>query len=278
MNLSDPPQVAAADPLAAWRVAHEPYYCPSGPEVAQYEHAWRHRLPLLLKGPTGCGKTRFVEYMAWRLGRPLVTVACNEDTSAADLVGRWLLDAEGTRWHDGPLTLAARFGAICYLDEVVEARPDTTVIIHPLTDARRVLPLDKRGELLHAHPDFQLVVSYNPGYQSGARDLKTSTRQRFAALTFHYPAPEVEAAIVAHEAGIAPALAAQLVALAQRTRALCEQGLAEGVSTRLLVYAGQLLHDGLDARTSCHMTMTHALSDDPELVEAVRALVDASFA
>ncbi len=278
MNLSDPVHAQAADPLAAWRVPREPYYRPSGAEVALFEHAWRHRLPLLLKGPTGSGKTRFVEYMAWRLGRPLITVACNEDTSAADLVGRWLLDAEGTRWHDGPLTLAARHGAICYLDEVVEARQDTTVIIHPLTDDRRVLPLDKRGELVQAHPDFQLVVSYNPGYQSGAKDLKTSTRQRFAALAFHYPAAEVETEIVAHESGIAPDLAAQLVALAQRTRALCEQGLAEGVSTRMLVYAGRLIHDGLDARTSCHMTMTQALTDDPELTEALRALVDASFA
>jgi nitric oxide reductase NorQ protein len=278
VNLSDPLHAPASDPLAGWRVPREPYYRPSGHEVAQYEHAWRHRLPLLLKGPTGSGKTRFVEYMAWRLGRPLITVACNEDTSAADLVGRWLLDAEGTRWHDGPLTLAARHGAICYLDEVVEARQDTTVIIHPLTDARRVLPLDKRGELVHAHPDFQLVVSYNPGYQSSAKELKPSTRQRFAALAFHYPAAEIEAEIVVHEAGIAPDLAHRLVALAQRTRTLCEQGLAEGVSTRMLVYAGRLMHDGLDPRESCHMTMTHALTDDPELTEALRALVDASFA
>ncbi len=265
-------------PLQAWQIADEPYYQPHAQEVALYEHAWKHRMPLLLKGPTGCGKTRFVEHMAWRLGRPLITVACNEDTSAADLVGRWLLDAQGARWHDGPLTLAARHGAICYLDEVVEARQDTTVIIHPLTDARRTLPLDKRGELLHAHADFQLVVSYNPGYQSSAKDMKPSTRQRFIALEFDYPAPPVEAAIVAHEAGVPLPLATDLVALAQRTRQLCEQGLDEGVSTRLLIYAAQLISSGVDARTACHMTMTHALTDDPALSEALHALVEASFA
>ena len=173
--------------LDAYRIAQEPYYRPSGREVELYAHAYAHRLPLILKGPTGCGKTRFVEYMAWKLGRPLVTLACNEDMTASDLVGRYLLDADGTAWHDGPLTLAVRHGGICYLDEVVEARQDTTVVIHPLTDARRILPLDKKGEVVHAHPDFQLVVSYNPGYQSSAKDLKPSTRQRFVALDFDYP-------------------------------------------------------------------------------------------
>ncbi len=278
MNLSDPPSDTPADPLAAWRVRAQPYYCPAAREVQLYEQAWRHRLPLMLKGPTGCGKTRFVEYMAWKLGRPLITVACNEDMSASDLVGRYLLDAQGTAWHDGPLTLAVRHGAICYLDEVVEARQDTTVVIHPLTDARRMLPLDKRGELVHAHPDFQLVVSYNPGYQSSAKDLKPSTRQRFAALEFDYPGAAVEAEIVAHEAGIAPELAARLVDLAQRTRALKARGLEEGVSTRMLVYAGLLMRDGVDPRDSCDMTMTRALTDDPDMALALRGLVDASFA
>ncbi len=266
-----------ADPLAGYRLRTPPWYRAAGREVALYEHAWAHRLPLLLKGPTGCGKTRFVEYMAWRLGRPLVTVACNEDMSAADLVGRWLLDERGTTWHDGPLTLAARHGAICYLDEVVEARQDTTVVLHPLTDARRMLPLDKKGELVHAHPDFQLVVSYNPGYQSSAKDMKPSTRQRFAALAFDYPPPAVEAEIVAHEAGIAPELAAQLVALAQRTRALRDRGLDEGASTRMLVYAGLLMRDGVAPRESCDMTVTRALTDDPDLGAALRGLVDACF-
>lgn len=274
VNLSE----TADDALAPYCIAEQPYYRPSAREVALYEQVWRHRLPLLLKGPTGCGKTRFVEYMAWKLGRPLITLACNEDMTAADLVGRWLLDADGTRWHDGPLTLAVRHGAICYLDEVVEARQDTTVVIHPLTDARRMLPLDRKGELVHAHPDFQLVVSYNPGYQSSAKDLKPSTRQRFAALAFDYPAPEAEAEIVAHEAGITPALAARLVELARRTRALRQRGLDEGVSTRMLIYAAHLIRDGVDPRDSCDITMTQALTDDPDLTDALRALVDAAFA
>ncbi|CAM5186942.1 Denitrification regulatory protein NirQ [Castellaniella denitrificans] len=173
--------------LEAYRVLQAPYYCPSADEVDLYESAYALRMPLILKGPTGCGKTRFVEYMAWRLGRPLITLACNEDMTASDLVGRYLLDADGTVWHDGPLTMAVRHGGICYLDEVVEARQDTAVVIHPLTDARRILPLDKKGEIVHAHPDFQLVVSYNPGYQSASKDMKQSTRQRFRALIFDYP-------------------------------------------------------------------------------------------
>ena len=266
-----------SDPLAAYRLTQAPYYRPSAREVALYTHAYAQRLPLILKGPTGCGKTRFVEYMAWQLGRPLVTLACNEDMSAADLVGRYLLDADGTRWHDGPLTLAVRHGAICYLDEVVEARQDTTVVIHPLTDARRMLPLDKKGELVHAHPDFQLVVSYNPGYQSRAKDMKPSTRQRFAALEFDYPHAAVEAEIVAHEAGIPLALAQRLVGLAQGSRALKHQGLDEGISTRMLIYAGLLIRDGVDPRDSCDMTLTRALTDDPDMAAALHTLVDAHF-
>ena len=271
------PEIALGSKLDDYRIAAEPYYRPAGGEIALYEHAYAHRMPLILKGPTGCGKTRFVEHMAWRLQRPLVTLACNEDMTASDLVGRYLLDAHGTAWHDGPLTLAVRHGAICYLDEVVEARQDTTVVIHPLTDARRILPLDKKGEVMHAHPDFQLVVSYNPGYQSSTKDMKPSTRQRFAALEFDFPEAMVEAEIVAHEAQIAPALAAKLVGIAQRSRALKTRGLDEGVSTRMLIYAGILIRDGVDPRDSCDMTMTRALTDDPDMAKALRGFVDAYF-
>ncbi|HEY9273661.1 CbbQ/NirQ/NorQ/GpvN family protein [Achromobacter sp.] len=264
-------------PLDTYRIAQEPFYRPTGREIALYEHAYAHRLPMILKGPTGCGKTRFVEFMAWKLGRPLVTLACNEDMTASDLVGRYLLDADGTAWHDGPLTLAVRHGGICYLDEIVEARQDTTVVIHPLTDARRILPLDKKGEVVRAHPDFQLVVSYNPGYQSSAKDLKPSTRQRFVALDFDYPEPGHEAEIVAHEAGIAARLADRLVRIAHSSRELKRHGLDEGVSTRMLIYAGILIRDGVSPAESCDMTMTRALTDDPDMAAALRALVDANL-
>ncbi|MFT3760636.1 CbbQ/NirQ/NorQ/GpvN family protein [Thauera sp.] len=263
--------------LSSYRIAAEPYYHPTGHEIALYEHAYAHRLPLVLKGPTGCGKTRFVEYMAWRLGRPLITLACNEDMTAADLVGRYLLDADGTRWHDGPLTTAVRHGAICYLDEVVEARQDTTVVIHPLTDSRRILPLDKKGEIVTAHPDFQLVVSYNPGYQSHSKSLKQSTRQRFAALEFDYPAAAAEADIVAHEAGIEPTLAARLVDIAIKSRRLRERGLEEGISTRMLIYAGILIRDGLPPVDSCRMAMTAPITDDPDMQAALDAILEATF-
>lgn len=264
-------------PLDGHRVASEPYYRPSGEEVPLYLRAWRHRLPVMLKGPTGCGKTRFVEYMAWRLGLPLVTVACNEDLTASDLVGRYLLDADGTVWHDGPLTLAARHGGICYLDEVVEARQDTSVVIHPVTDARRILPLERKGELVHAHPDFHLVVSYNPGHPGSGRDMKASTRQRFVAFDFDYPAPPQEAEIVAHESGVSPEVAGKLVSIAHCSRQLKDRGLDEGASTRMLVYAGLLIHDGVDPRASCRMTITQALTDDPDVADALRDIVEAQF-
>lgn len=263
--------------LDTYRIRAEPFYQATGNEVALFEHAWRHRMPLLLKGPTGCGKTRFVEYMAWKLNRPLVTLACNEDMTASDLVGRYLLDADGTRWHDGPLTLAVRHGGICYLDEVVEARQDTTVVIHPLTDARRMLPLDKKGEVVQAHPDFQLIVSYNPGYQSRSKDMKTSTRQRFEALDFDYPPLEVEARIVAHETGAALDVATKLVRIAHQSRALKGRGLDEGMSTRMLIYAGLLISSGLSAHESCDMALTHALTDDPDMGRTLRDFVDAQF-
>src|ERR1700736_5891711 len=204
--------------LDDYRIREQPYYKPVGTEIALFEAAHQVRMPMMLKGPTGCGKTRFIEFMAWRLGQPLVTVACHEDMTASDLVGRFLLDAQGTVWHDGPLTLAVRHGAICYLDEIVEARQDTTVVIHPLTDDRRLLPLEKKGELVHAHPDFQLVISYNPGYQSVLKDLKESTKQRFVAIDFGYPSAAIEAMIVAHEAGIDRGVAQRLVSIGERSR------------------------------------------------------------
>lgn len=265
------------DPLADYRIRAEPFYRSSGNEVELYRQAYRHRMPLILKGPTGCGKTRFVEHMAWALNLPLITLACNEDMTASDLVGRYLLDASGTAWHDGPLTLAVRHGGICYLDEVVEARQDTTVVIHPLTDARRVLPLDKKGEVVHAHPDFQLVVSYNPGYQSSAKDMKPSTRQRFGALDFDYPAPDIEADIVAHESGVGLELARRLVSLAHSTRELKNRGLEEGASSRMLIYAGLLMCDGVSPQDSCDMTITRALTDDPDTAAVLRQLVQAQF-
>jgi nitric oxide reductase NorQ protein len=264
-----------AGALRPFRIAAEPYYRSAGDEVALFAAAYGARVPLILKGPTGCGKTRFLEHMAWRLGRSLVTVACHEDLTASDLVGRYLLDAGGTRWQDGPLAVAARHGGICYLDEVVEARQDTSVVIHPLTDARRVLPLEKKGELLAAHPDFLLVVSYNPGYQNVMKDLKASTRQRFGAIELGYPRAEIEAEIVAHEAGVDDALAGRLVALGVRTRALKGQGIDEGASTRMLIHAGRLVARGIDALTAARVAITSPLTDDPEVAEALTALVDA---
>jgi len=255
----------------------EPYYQSAGSEVALFEAAYQMRLPMVLKGPTGCGKTRFMEHMAWRLKRPLITVACNEDMTASDLVGRFLLDANGTVWHDGPLTIAARYGAICYLDEVVEARQDTTVIIHPLTDNRRTLPLDKRGELIHAHPDFQLVVSYNPGYQSLTKDLKQSTKQRFGALDFGYPQEAIEADIVAHESGVVADIAKKLVGIAHRSRALRGRGLEEGISTRMLINAGGLIQAGISARDACRLAMARPITDDPDMLSALDGFIDAYF-
>src|SRR6202790_1052884 len=206
--------------LDAYRIASEPFYQPVGDEIAVFEAAFAERLPVMLKGPTGCGKTRFVEHMVWRLAKPLITVAAHEDMTASDLAGRYLLEPDGTVWHDAPLTMAVRHGAICYLDEIVEARQDTTVVIHPLTDARRMLPLEKHNEIVLAHADFQLTISYNPGYQSAVKDLKESTKQRFIGIDFGYPAPSVEAEIVARESGVDPALATTLVALGQRSRNL----------------------------------------------------------
>jgi nitric oxide reductase NorQ protein len=262
---------------AQYLVKAQPYYRAVANEVSLYEAAYAARMPVMLKGPTGCGKTRFVEFMAWHLGKPLITVACNEDMTASDLVGRFLLDINGTRWQDGPLTVAARIGAICYLDEIVEARQDTTVIIHPLTDHRRNLPLEKKGELVEAHPDFQIVISYNPGYQSLMKDLKQSTKQRFGALDFVYPEAAVEAEIVAHEGGVEPAVAEKLVQVAQRSRNLKGHGLDEGMSTRLLVYAGQLIAKGVDPLAACQMALVRPLTDDPDMRDTLDAAVTTYF-
>ena len=245
-----------------FRVAVEPYYRPVGDEVTVFEAAYRHRLPVMLKGPTGCGKTRFLEYMAWRLHRPLITVAAHEDMTAADLVGRFLLVPGETVWHDGPLTLAVRGGAICYIDEIVEARQDTTVVIHPLTDARRILPLEKKNELVAAHADFQLVISYNPGYQSAVKDLKELTKQRFVGIDFGYPAAPVEAEIVARESGVDATLAATFVELGQRSRNLRGQGLEEGASTRMLIHAGRLVLAGLGPDAAARAALVLPLTDD----------------
>ena len=260
-----------------YKVSKEPFYQAQGDEVALYEAAYAARLPVMIKGPTGCGKSRFVEYMAWKLGKPLITVACNEDMTASDLVGRYLLDANGTRWLDGPLTTAARIGAICYLDEIVEARQDTTVVIHPLTDHRRTLPLDKKGELLEAHPDFQMVISYNPGYQSLLKDLKQSTKQRFAAFEFAYPAPDIEAQILGRETGIEAGLSAQLVKIGQAARNLKGHGLDEGISTRLLVYAATLIKGGVEPRAACRMALVRPITDDADIRDTLDHAIDAVF-
>jgi len=252
-----------------------PFYAEQAGEAALFEQAWRQRLPLLLKGPTGCGKTRFVEHMAARLGRPLVTVSCHDDLSAADLVGRHLIGAQGTVWADGPLTRAVRQGAICYLDEVVEARKDTTVVLHPLADDRRVLPIERTGELLAAPAGFMLVVSYNPGYQNLLKSLKPSTRQRFVALTLGYPEPGLETRIVETESGVAPELAARLVRLAQALRRLTEHDLEETASTRLLVMAARLTAGGVPLRAACRAAIVDALTDDADTAAALDEVVGA---
>lgn len=263
--------------LIEYRIPSQPYYRSRGDEVAIARAAHANGLPILLKGPTGCGKTRFMEFLAWELALPLVTVSCHDDLSTGDLVGRYLIKGGEAVWVDGPLTMAVRAGAICYLDEIVEARKDTTVVIHPLADNRRELPLEKKGELLTAPPGFMLAISYNPGYQSVLKDLKQSTRQRFVALEFDYPAAGFEAEIVAHEAGIDTATAASLVKVATMTRALKDSGLPEGASTRLLIHAGQLARDGIAIRTACRVAITGALSDEPELLEAVDEIVSSVF-
>ena len=279
-------------------VREEPYYLPLGDEIELFEAAFRQRIPVLLKGPTGCGKTRFVEYMSYRLGqpvtrisqggdgdgpgesgpRPFVTVACHEDLTASDLVGRYLLDTDGTRWIDGPLTRAVKRGAICYLDEVVEARKDTTVLIHPLTDYRRLLPIEKLGQVVEAADGFLLVISYNPGYQSALKDLKHSTRQRFISVEFTYPSREQEAEIISHESGVDPAVSIELAKLGEKVRNLKEHGLGEGVSTRLLIYAGRLIERGIAPRRAAQVAVTWALTDDLEVQRSIEEVATSIFA
>jgi nitric oxide reductase NorQ protein len=255
----------------------EPYYLPAADEVSIFEQCHFRGLAVMLKGPTGCGKTRFVEHMAWRLKRPLVTISCHDDLTASDLIGRFLIRHDGTAWQDGPLTRAVREGALCYLDEVVEARQDTMVVLHSLTDHRRFLPIDKTGETLAAAPGFQLIVSYNPGYQRMQKDLKPSTRQRFVALDFDFPPAQQEAAIIETEAGADHASAMALVSLAHRLRGLRDRGLAEVPSTRLLIAAAGLVANGVSARQACYTAIVSPLSDDQSLVGAMHDLVDATF-
>ena len=267
MNLTDPPALAAI-----------PFYAEQRDECSLFEHAYRQKLPALLKGPTGCGKTRFVEHMAARLGRPLITVSCHDDLTAADLVGRYLIGDGNTLWNDGPLARAVRTGAICYLDEVVEARKDTTVVLHPLADDRRQLPIERTGEVLQASPEFMLVVSYNPGYQNLLKNLKPSTRQRFVALVFDYPEPQVERRIIAAESGASEQLATRLVKLASALRRLTDQDLEETVSTRLLVMAARLVDSGLPEVPACRAAIVDALTDDADTADALHEVVLAAFA
>lgn len=271
----------AASPRAVaiedYYVTKEPYYLPIGGEIEAFKAAYALKLPVMLKGPTGCGKTRFLEYMAWQLSLPLITIVCHEDLTASDLVGRYLLKGQETVWMDGPLSLAVKHGAICYLDEVVEARKDTTVVIHPLTDDRRILPQEKRGLLLEAHPNFLLVISYNPGYQSVTKDLKHSTRQRFVALDFSYPPPDRERQIIMAESGIDADTAASLVRLGEMVRNLRQHGLEEGISTRLLVYAAKLITQGLTPRQACEHAVVQAMTDDPDMQEAISEIVAGIF-
>ena len=258
-------------------VDEEPYYQPLGREVEIFETAYANRIPVLLKGPTGCGKTRFMQYMAWKLKKPLITVSCHDDLTASDLVGRYLVTGGETIWLDGPLTRAVKTGSFCYLDEVVEARKDTTVVIHPLADDRRILPIEKKGEIIKAPPEFLLAISYNPGYQSVLKDLKQSTRQRFLAIEFTYPPKDLEAGIVSHESGIDDENARRLVSFAEKTRNLKDRGLIEGASTRLLIHAAKLITAGIGPREACRCAVSEPLTDDQEMLLALSELTSSIF-
>ena len=260
-----------------YKLDEEPYYLPVGNEVELFEAAYEARLPVMLKGPTGCGKTRFVEHMSWRLKRTLVTVACHEDLTASDLVGKYTLSGDETVWQDGPLTTAVKAGGIAYLDEIVEARKDTTVVIHPLTDDRRVLPIEKKGEIVQAPGDFLLVISYNPGYQSVLKDLKHSTKQRFVSIEFDYPEAELEQSILESEAGVDSDVAERLVKVAEKVRNLRTHGLEEGVSTRLLVYAGQLIENGVEPRDAAEAAICKPITDDLEMQRSIMEIIATQF-
>lgn len=283
--------------IEEYTLVDEPFYMPVGDEVELFEAAYSQKIPVLLKGPTGCGKTRFIEHMAWRLGRPvttlsrnksgaqrkaeslvpLITIACHEDLTASDLVGRYLLEGQETRWIDGPLTRAVKAGAICYLDEIVEARKDTTVLIHPLTDHRRQLPIEKRGQMLQAEEGFLLCMSYNPGYQSALKDLKHSTRQRFIAIEFDYPGQEVESKVIQHESGVSDATAKSLARLGEKVRNLKDYGLQEGASTRLLIYVGKLINQGISPRRACQTAVSWAVTDDQDVQESIEQVITSIF-
>lgn len=263
--------------IEQYRVRQEPYYADVRGEVDLFTIAARQRLPVMLKGPTGCGKTRFVQYMAYRLNRPLITIACHEDLTASDLVGRYLLKGQETTWIDGPLTLGVKHGAIVYLDEVVEARKDTTVIIHPLSDDRRLLPIEKKGQVIEAVDEFMLVISYNPGYQTLIKELKQSTKQRFMAIEFNYPTPDIEAQVVSREAGVNRQVAERLVKLGEKVRNLKNHGLEEGVSTRLLIYAGTLITQGVPPERACDVAVARPITDDPDMHRTILELVKAIF-
>jgi nitric oxide reductase NorQ protein len=262
-------------PVDEYLITEEPYYVPVGNEVEIFIAAYRNKLPVNLKGPTGCGKTRFMEYMAWKLQRPLITIACHEDLTATDLVGRFLIKGENVEWSDGPLTKAVKSGAICYLDEVVEARKDTIVVIHPLTDDRRIIPIDKLGVIVKAPDEFMLSVSYNPGYQSIVKDMKQSTRQRFVAIEFDYPPAELEKQIVAHETHVDEQTAARLVEIGQSIRNFKHHGLEEGVSTRLLIYAGKLIREGIEAKEACKIAMSQPITDNQDLQKSIDEIIAA---
>lgn len=263
--------------IGRYRIEQEPFYAEVRGEVTLFTIAARNKMAVMLKGPTGCGKTRFVQHMAYRLRRPLITVACHEDLTASDLVGRYLLQGQETVWMDGPLTIGVKHGAIVYLDEVVEARKDTTVIIHPLSDDRRVLPIEKRGQVIEAADEFILVISYNPGYQSALKDLKQSTKQRFMAIEFDYPPPEIETVVVEREAGIDRELATRLVKLGGKVRHLKHHGLEEGVSTRLLIYAGLLMKQGISMELACDAAIARPITDDPDMQRSILELAKAIF-
>jgi len=286
-------------------LSEEPFYLPIGDEVELFQAAYEQKIPILFKGPTGVGKTRFVEYMSYKLGKPLtkvkkqssqksslsrnkssknsgrnlplVTIACHEDLTASDLVGRYLLQGDSTEWIDGPLTRAVKSGGICYLDEIVEARKDTTVLIHPLTDHRRILPIEKRGELIEAAEGFLLVMSYNPGYQTALKDLKHSTRQRFIAIEFDPPPRDIESDIIRHEAGVNKQTADQLARLGEKVRNLKEHGLSEGASTRLLIYAGKLMTQGISPRRACQVAVNWAITDDFSIHRTVEEVISSIF-
>lgn len=256
-----------------YRINEEPFYLPVNDEVDLFTIAYENKVPVMLKGPTGCGKTRFISFMAYKLGIPLITVACHEDLTSSDLVGRYLLDGSKTVWQDGPLTLAVKNGGICYLDEIVEARKDTTVVIHPLTDDRRVLPLEKRGHILEASDDFMLSISYNPGYQTVLKDLKQSTKQRFICIDFDYPTASLEEEIIMHESGVAKNDAANLRKVAEKFRAMKNRGLDEGASTRLLIYAGVLIKNGVEPRRACKTAVIDPITDDGEIRKTLEEIV-----